>query len=140
MHSPKEESINNMENIQKKLSELAEVLGDISSRMKKIADHRRGGLMELEQASQQGSQVDLLSLLGEKPDTEDINEDICIAESVARKPVSMDWTSGVPKFRYAQYVEFSSLEEFLKFKNLPVIQADEIAGVDWEDLEKRLAG
>ena len=139
MHSPKEEPINKMENIQKKLSELAEVLGDISSRMKKIADHRRGGLMELEQASH-GSQVDLLSLLGEKPDTEDIDEDICIAESVARKPVSMDWTCGVPKFRYAQYVEFSSLEEFLKFKNLPVIQADEIAGVDWEDLEKRLVG
>ena len=130
MHSPKEEPNNKMGTLQKKLSELAEVLGDISSRMKKMADQRRGGLVELEQASCD-PHADLLSLLGEKVD---------LAKSVSRKPTSMDRTCNVPKFRYAQYVEFSNLEEFLKFKDLPVIKADEIAGVDWEDLEKRLVG
>lgn len=130
MQSPKEEPINKMETIQKKLSELAEILGDISSRMKKIADQRRGGLLELEQASRDPN-VDLIPLLGDRVD---------LAKKVSRKPTSMDLNCGIPKFRYAQYVEFSNLNEFLKFKDLPVIKADEIAGVNWEDLEKRLVG
>jgi len=130
MHSSKGEPTQKIEIIQEKLSELAEILSDISSDMKKIADQRRGGLLSLEQADYSSS-IAMLPLQEDQVDR---------AKEVSRKPTSMDPSCGIPRFRYAQYVEFSSLEEFLKFKDMPAIQSEEIADVDWQDLERRLVG
>lgn len=41
-------------------------------------------------------------------------------------------------FSYLEYLEFSSSEEFHKFKKEPIITDDEITTVDWEELSKKL--
>ena len=41
-------------------------------------------------------------------------------------------------FTYLEYLEFEHAEEFKRFKRLPAITEEEIAAVDWEDLQVRL--
>ena len=128
MQAPKGEPTRKIECIQERLTELAEIMTDISSQMKKIADQRRGGLLALEKANANPC-AEWLPLLDDRADR---------ARAVSRKPVSVDPACGVPRFRYAQYVEFTNLREFLKFKDLPAIQSEDIARIDWADLEQRL--
>lgn len=43
-------------------------------------------------------------------------------------------------FSYLEYVEFESSDEFKRFKEMPVVSAEEIAAVDWEKLADQLLG
>jgi hypothetical protein len=43
-----------------------------------------------------------------------------------------------PKMSYRHYVEFSSLEEFKRFRDLPPLSRDEVEEVDIDDLTRRL--
>ena len=45
----------------------------------------------------------------------------------------------VMPFTYLEFLEFSSAEEFRKFKHMGIITAEEIAKIDWDDLLRRLA-
>lgn len=41
-------------------------------------------------------------------------------------------------FTYLEFLEFTSAEEFRKFKSMPTITAKEIEEVNWEELSRRL--
>lgn len=47
---------------------------------------------------------------------------------------------GRPEMGYRDYVEFSSLEEYRKFKDRPAIKAEEVKAVDFDELAKKLGG
>ncbi len=66
------------------------------------------------------------------------SEKVDRAKQVSRKPTSVDPECGVPQIRYAQYIEFNSLEEFMKFKDLPTIKEEDLATVDLAELERLL--
>ncbi|MBN2492602.1 MAG: hypothetical protein JXQ29_17275, partial [Planctomycetes bacterium] len=116
--------------IQEQLAWLAEVLSDLSSRMKRIADQRRGGLGEFADAGAPGDTLSWSALLGDE------SPPAPAAAPKSRRPAP----GGRPTIRYAQFVEFSTHAELVKFATLPPIRAEDIAAVDWEDLERRLLG
>jgi hypothetical protein len=130
MPMPTGEPTSRMERIQEKLSELAEVLSDISSRMKQIADQRRGGLRAFEEADGMPDGLCWPILLPGRQHPPEA------AAPAVPPPVP----AAEPSIRYAQFVEFSTHEELLKFKELPPIRTEDLAAVDWEDLERRLVG
>lgn len=45
--------------------------------------------------------------------------------------------SGMP-FSYREYIEFSSADEFDRFRNCQPITAEEVESVDWDELAKGL--
>lgn len=47
---------------------------------------------------------------------------------------------GRPEMSYRDYVEFSSIDEFRKFKDRPAIKADELKSVDMDELARKLGG
>lgn len=47
---------------------------------------------------------------------------------------------GRPEMSYRDYVEFSSIDEFRKFKDRPAIKAEELKAVDLDDLANKLGG
>lgn len=61
------------------------------------------------------------------------------ARAVSRKPMRVDPAAGIPRSRYARYIEFMTAEELLRFDALPPIRAQDIGSVDWADLERRLS-
>ncbi len=61
------------------------------------------------------------------------------ARAVSRKPTRVDPAAGIPRSRYARYVEFMTADELMRFDGLPPIQANDIASIDWGDLERRFA-
>jgi len=131
MKPPNGDPQNQIEHIQAKLAKLAEILSEISSQMKQVADLRRGGLRALERAVD-GSALDWLppmpNLAEGEPDRRET------------PPARFPRDKGRPRIRYAQYVEFSTLDEVLKFKHLPAIKREDVASVDWDELERKLAG
>ncbi len=60
-----------------------------------------------------------------------------VADKRLRECLAND-DDGLP-FTYLEFLEFSSAEEFRKFKHMDVITAEEIAKTDWDDLLRRLA-
>ena len=46
--------------------------------------------------------------------------------------------AGPLPFTYREFVEFSSADEFIRFKEFPPITAEEISAIDWDDLSKKL--
>jgi hypothetical protein len=130
MKPPKGDPQHQIEHIQAKLAKLAEILSDISSQMKQVAELRRGGLNALERTAN-GSDLDWLppmpNLAGGEPEPRET------------PPARFEKQKGRPRIRYAQYVEFSTLDEVLKFKHLPAIKKEDVAKVDWDELERKLA-
>jgi hypothetical protein len=132
MKSPNGEPHHQIEHIQAKLAKLAEILSDISSQMKRVAELRRGGLRALEHATDRPDLDWMPPIAGaagrhpEPPETP--------------PPIRFETNPGKPRIRYAQYVEFSTLDEVLKFKHLPAIRRQDVANIDWDELERKLAG
>lgn len=58
------------------------------------------------------------------------------ASSPLRKCV--DIKNGAMPFSYREFVEFSSADEFERFRELDPITSEEVANVDWEALSKGL--
>jgi len=131
MKPPNGEPRQQIEHIQAKLAKLAEILSDISSQMKQVAELRRGGLRALERAAE-GSDLDWLPPMPGLTGGE--------LEPAEAPPTRFETSRGKPRIRYAQYVEFSTLDEVLKFKHLPAIKREDVASVDWDELERKLAG
>lgn len=50
----------------------------------------------------------------------------------------VDIKNGTMPFSYREFVEFSSADEFERFRKLDPITADEVANVDWDELGKGL--
>lgn len=50
----------------------------------------------------------------------------------------VDIKNGAMPFSYREFVEFSSADEFERFRKLDPITADEVANVDWDELGKGL--
>jgi hypothetical protein len=46
--------------------------------------------------------------------------------------------TGPLSFSYLEYVEFSTAEEFHKFRVMPTVTEEEINAVDWEELSRQL--
>lgn len=130
MKPPNGDPQHQIEHIQAKLAKLAEILSDISSQMKQVAELRRGGLSALERAAN-GSDLDWLPPMPNQAGRE--------PEARETPPARFEKHKGRPRIRYAQYVEFSTLDEVLKFKHLPAIKKEDVAKVDWDELERKLA-
>lgn len=128
MPSRNDESERRIERIRKKLDLLSSVLNDLASRMKEIAARQESTYDGLDPPGADPT-AELLEILRKKAER---------AKEVSRMPIRFDESCGVPKFRYAQYVEFRDVQEFLRFRDLPAINRDELEGVDWDDLERRL--
>jgi hypothetical protein len=125
--SKRDESERRIERIRRKLDLLSTVLNDLASRMKLMAEQQErdpDGAPSPDEAA-----AELLEILKKKA---------ARAREISKKPLEFDESCGVPQYRYAQYVEFTDVTEFLRFRDLPPINREELDGLDWSDLERRL--
>jgi len=113
-----------VDDIQRKLRDLGELLSELSSQMKHVATSHRRGLEHLEEIEDPE-----LSLAPDASASSDAD--------FARRP-SPVFRDGQFRMNFAQYVEFASAEEVAKFRAFEPITSEEIAAVDWDDLVDRL--
>lgn len=52
----------------------------------------------------------------------------------------VDTRNGTVPFSYREFVEFTSADEFERFKDMQPITSDDVSGVDWDELSKGLLG
>lgn len=123
-----EDRLHTLATVRIQLEELAAVLAQVAGCLRYLAEHNRRFLLELERC---GSDPVAGLAAG-------MRERLERAKAISRKPTRRVASSGIPPLRYAQYVEFSSLEELLKFKDLPPIRREQIARVNWDELLRRL--
>ncbi len=77
--------------------------------------------------------------IGEAAETHNANRRrIEAASNPLRKCVGVK-NGGMP-FSYREFVEFSSADEFERFREMRPISSEEIESVDWEALSKGLLG
>ncbi len=75
--------------------------------------------------------------IGEAAETHNANRRrIEQASNPLRKCV--DIKNGTMPFSYREFVEFTSADEFERFRKLDPITSEEVANVDWEELSKGL--
>lgn len=117
-----------IERIREKLDLLSSVLNDLASRMRAIAERQENSPGSADSTDEDAA-AELLEILRNKA---------ARAREISAKPLHFDESCGVPKFRFAQYVEFSDVTEFLRFRDLPPISREDLSQLKWSDLEKRL--
>jgi hypothetical protein len=105
-------------------------------------EERRQELMR-ELADRFKSSSDIMRMIarriGEAAETHNANRKrIEEASNPLRRCVGIK--NGEMPFSYREFVEFSSAEEFERFKDMKPISAEEISSVDWDQLSQGLLG
>lgn len=70
----------------------------------------------------------------------DASHDVDRRAAALRKPLSEhlgDTPAGVA-FSYLEYLEFSGADEFARFRHAAPLTDQDLRGVDWDDLQRRL--
>jgi len=123
-----------IQHILKKLGDLADILNEISRKMRVAADEQKQGLRDLSQIG------DSLTKAGSEPPARPLplsKRQLRRAQEVSRKPVQVHGPVG-GKMTYGEYLEFTSMEEFRRFQTLPRITKEEVRNCDWDALEQSL--
>jgi len=139
MKSEEPDKVAKVKGLLKKLGELAEMLDDISRKMRMAAEKQKANLSAIKRPTKDTAR--LLSQLTEQLSAIDhtpFNElQISKAKELSKKLIESCTTD--PKDRshrmtFHEYVEFSSLDEFKKFRSLPAITKKDLKDCNWEDL------
>ena len=126
----------------KKLGELAVVLDDVSRKMHYAVEKHKVKVGQLEQPSREGRRY--LEALHKK--LEGIQSipvgDINVAQAQEISDSLLDPNTrrtASSRMTYHEYVEFSCVEEYKKFRSMPALTFEEIQLCDWDELYERLA-
>lgn len=122
----------------KKLGELAEVLDEVSTKMRLAVEKQRIGLEHLGRPNREGRRVldDLHKKLESIESVPLANIQLATAKQVSQELIDSNPNDHTPLSRmaYHQYVEFTCIDEFKKFRDLPAISPEEIQLCDFEML------
>ncbi len=126
----------------KKLGELANVLDDVSRKMHHAVEKQKQTLGKIDKPSREERRIlnnlhkKLESIEGLTIEDMELQQAQEISNTLlgsnARRQRSTRMT-------YHEYVEFSGVEEFERFRGMPAITDEELTFTDWEDLYERLA-
>lgn len=127
----------------KKLGELAEVLDEVSTKMRLAVEKQRIGLEHLGKPNREGREVldELQRKLEAIESVPLANIQIATAKEISQQLIEEDAKSHTPisRMAYHEYVEFTCLDEYRKFCSLPAISPEEIQLCDFETLCDRFA-
>jgi hypothetical protein len=126
----------------KKLGELAVVLDDISRKMHYAVEKQKVKMGRIEPPSREGRKY--LDSLHKKLETiTDVPiANITIAEAQEISESLLDPRSrrtSSSRMTYHEYVEFSCVDEYRKFRAMPALTFEEIQLCNWDELYERLA-
>ena len=141
MKSENPEKFLKVRKLVKKLGDLAEVLDEISKKMRLAAEKQKIHLEHIDVPSRNGRRI--LTSLQKKLESidsipihsiqiskaQELSQDLIDVNPDARKPLG--------RMSYHEYVEFTCLDEFKKFRNMPAISPEEIQLCDWDELFER---
>lgn len=128
-------------NLLKKLGDLAEALNEISKKMRLAAEKQRITFEHLGTTDRERRKI-----------LEELHQSLrCIEQTPVRdmelftaKKLSQDLIDANPDpqlplraMSFHEYLEFTCLDEFKKFRNLPAITPEEIHLLDWDELYDR---
>jgi len=127
----------------RKLGELAEVLENVSTKMRLAVEKQKISIEHLGMPNGEGTRAldELQERLGRIESVPVANIRIDAARQLSEELIECDPVSHTPisKMTYHEYVEFSCLDEYRKFRNLPAISPEEIQLCDVENLCDRFA-
>ncbi len=139
MKSEEPDKVAKVKGLLKKLGELAEMLDDISRKMRLAAEKQKANISSIKRPTKETAR--LLSQLQEQLSAIDhtpLNElQISKAKELSRRLIescSMPQKDRSHRMTFHEYVEFSSLDEFKKFQTLPAITKRDLKDCDWEEL------
>ena len=139
MKSEEPDKVAKVKGLLKKLGELAEMLDEISKKMRLAAEKQKASVDSIKRPSKESAR--LLSLLQEQLSAIDhtpLNElQISKAKEISRMLIdgaTFDASDRLRRMTFHEYVEFSSLDEFKKFRTLPAISKKDLKDCNWETL------
>ncbi len=132
----------NVRKLVRKLGELAAVLDDVSKKMHTAAEKQRATLTRIEEPTREDRR--LLNSLHKKLESIELIplEDVEIqhAQEISKKLLEPSARSrSSSKMTYHEYVEFTGIEEFNRFRSMPALDRDELESVDWDEFYDRMA-
>ncbi len=142
MKSEDPDKLSKVRGLIRKLGELADVLDDVSKKMRFAVEKQKVNLETLGKSSKDSSR--LLSVLEKRLEAIDhisLTElQLSKAKELSRKLIdcSADLRRPLKKMTFHEYVEFTCLDEYKKFRNMPAITRQEIDVLDWGDLLLKL--
>lgn len=132
----------NVRKLVRKLGELAAVLDDVSKKMHTAVEKQRATLTRIEQPTREDRR--LLNSLHKKLESIELIplEDVEIqhAQEISNKLLEPSARSRASsKMAYHEYIEFTGIEEFNRFRAMPALDMDQIEAVDWDEFYDRMA-
>ena len=139
MKSEEPDKVAKVKGLLKKLGELAEMLDEISRKMRLAAEKQKANVESIRRPTKESAR--LLSQLQEQLSAIDhtpLNElQISKAKELSRMLIEGSLVNPKDRLRrmtFHEYVEFSSLDEFKKFRTLPAITRKDLKDCDWDNL------
>jgi hypothetical protein len=122
----------------KKLGDLAEALDEIAKKMRFAVEKQKINLEHLGRPDQEGRRMlDSLQRRLRPIETRPIGQlELFTAKELCQNLIEANPSGDKPvsPMSYHEYVEFTCVDEFKKFRNLPAISIEEIQLCDFEDL------
>lgn len=140
MKSGDPDKIAKVRQLLKKLGELADVLDDVSRKMRLAAEKQKAGIESLGPEPDRTRLIDRLQEQLRIIDQVSMDHlQIAKAQEISQRLIDTsvsNETGSAPsrKMTFHEYIEFSSLDEFKKFRNLPAISKKDAKECDWEQL------
>ncbi len=109
--------------------------------MSEHEEHRQELMRELAERFKSSSDIMrmIARRIGEAAETHNANRKRIEAASRPLRQC-VDIKNGAMPFSYREFVEFTSADEFERFKSMQPISKEEIAAVDWDELSRGLLG
>jgi hypothetical protein len=142
MKSEEPDKLSKVRGLIRKLGELADVLDDVSKKMRFAVEKQKITLESLGDSSKDTTR--LLNVLQKKLEVIDdvsLNEiQISKAKELSRRLIdaNVELRRPLKKMTFHEYVEFTCLDEYKKFRHMPAITRREIEDLDWTSLLIRL--
>lgn len=140
MKSGDPDKVSRVRQLLKKLGELADVLDDVSRKMRLAAEKQKAGIESLNPESERVRLIDRLQRQLESIEKVTLDDlQISKAQQISERLIDTNTAeeqegSTSRKMTFHEYIEFSSLDEFKKFRNLPAISKKDTEECDWEQL------
>jgi len=140
MKSENPDKLAKVSNLVKRLGELAEVLDEVSTKMRLAAEKQRIGLEHLGKPNTEGREVleELHRKLEGIESAPIANIRIATAKEISQTLIEANGPAPehtpISRMAYHEYVEFTCLDEYKKFRDLPAISPEEIQLCDFETL------
>ncbi len=142
MKSKTEDKFLAVRKLVRKLGDLALVLDDVSKKMNHAVEKQRATLANLREPNANDRRVlnNLHKKLEAIEQVEIEEVEIQKAHDLSNKLIERNSRSKrASKMTYHEYVEFTGIEEFRKFREMPALTENDIVETDWDEFYERLA-